>query len=105
MTIKEALLDTVSFDIPVGRIDKALIDADLNGAAVYTKADEKAVDLCAAGLLLTTIRNKRVSEDDVTIEGPELSLLKMAYSALMRKWGLPDPFAAEKPTVKQISYY
>lgn len=103
MTIKEALLDTVSFDIPVGRIDKALIDAELNGAAVYTKADEKAVDLCAAGLLLTTIQVTELKEDDVSIK--YATDLRGIYSAIMRKWGLTDPFATLKPTVTQKLFW
>lgn len=103
MTIKEALIDTISINLPAGRIDKALIDAELNGSSDYTKADEKAVDMVWAGLLLTTIQVTEVREDDVSIK--YATDLKGIYSALMSKWGLDDPFAVARPVVKQKLFW
>ncbi|SMC53213.1 DUF6706 family protein [Pedobacter nyackensis] len=104
MTIKEALIDTISITLPSGRIDKALIDAELNGASDYTKADEKAVDMVYAGLLLTTIHVTEIKEDDVSIK--YTTDLKGIYSAIMRKWNLVDPFlvVVAKPIVRQINF-
>lgn len=103
MTIREALINTISISLPAGKIDKALIDAGLNGSADYAKADEKAIDLVWAGLLLTTIQVTEVREDDVSIK--YATDLRSVYSAIMRKWGLVDPFAVAKPTVKQLNYW
>lgn len=105
MTIKEALSSTVAFPLPNNRVDKALIDAELDGTSDYTKASEKAVDLAMAGLLLTLITSADETEDDVSTKLPNRDVLMKACSALYRKWGLPDPFAEvkPKPTVRQIS--
>lgn len=99
MTVKEALASTISFNLPAGRIDKALIDAELDGNSNYTKADERKVDLCMAGLLFTLITSADVTEDDVSVKLPSREVLLKVYSGIVNKWGEPDVFAAERPRV------
>jgi len=105
MTIKEALLSTVSFSLPNNRIDKALIDADLIADEIYSKAAEKGVDLCMAGLLLTLLTVADVTEDDVSIKLPSRDVLLKVYATLLNKWGVNNPFepvvAVPKPRVTQ----
>jgi len=104
MTIKEALtLKTKSLNITSEELDLAILEAGLDGTATYhPQTDGMKVDLVWAGFLLTTIQTVEVREDDVSIKYS--TNLKGIYSAIMKKWGLPDPFAPAKPTVKQILF-
>lgn len=98
MTIKEALKSTINFAIPENRVEKALIDAGLDGDAVYAKTDERAIDLSMAGLLLTLITSADITEDDVSIKLPSRDVLASVRLTLLDKWGL----GAGKPTVRRI---
>lgn len=100
MTIKEALLSTVSFTLPNNRVDKALIDAELNPNEVYSKASEKAIDLCMAGLLLTIITSADVTEDDVSIKLPSRDVLLKVYGTLLTKWGVVNPLEPSTPKAR-----
>nr|WP_167293447.1 DUF6706 family protein [Pedobacter sp. SG908] len=84
-------------------MEKALIDASLNGNAIYAKDAEKAIDLCMAGLLLTLMTTADVTEDDVSIKIPDRAQLLKVYKALLGKWGEVDPTITPevKPTVTQ----
>lgn len=107
MTIKEALsTKTRSLSLTSGELDLAILEGGLDGAATYSPdTDGKAVDMIWAGLLLSTIQIVEKKEDDVSIKFS--TDLKGIYSWLMRKWGLPDPFAAvvAKPTVTQKRFW
>lgn len=107
MTKKEALISIINFTLPDNRINKALIDAGLDGTADYLKADERSIDLCFAGLLFTLITSADVSEDDISIKLPQRDVLLKMFSALYKKWGIPDPFVTvvEKPSVKQVRFW
>jgi hypothetical protein len=105
MTIKEALISIINFQLPDPRIEKALIDAALDGTADYAKTDERAVDFCFAGLLFTLITSADVGEDDVSIKLPQRDVLLKIYSSIYTKWGVVDPLAIAKPTVKQIRFW
>jgi hypothetical protein len=103
MTIKEALTSTVNFSLPANRVEKALIDADLDGAADYDKTAEKAIDLCMAGLLLTLITSADVTEDDVSIKLPSRDVLLKIRTSLIDKWA--PPIVEKKATVRQRFYF
>jgi hypothetical protein len=105
MTIKEALTTkTLTLSLADGVLDLAILEAELDGNATYDpKTDGMAVDMVWAGLLLTTIQVVEVKEDDVSIK--YATDLRGLYSAIMRKWGLPDPFAVAKPTVTQVNFW
>lgn len=104
MTIKEAL-KTLSENLTVsdGKLDLALINAGLNGTALYTPEDEQKVDMVYVTLLLTSITISELREDDVSIK--YTADLKGIVSAIYRKWGLVDPFAIAKPKVKQVQIW
>lgn len=91
MTKKEALISIINFSLPDSRIEKALIDAGVDGTAIYTKDDEKPVDLSFAGLLFTFITTPDIKEDDVYITLPNRDVLLKVYAAILTKWGLPNP--------------
>lgn len=104
MTIKEALKSTINYPLPDLTLDKALIDADIDGTADYTKADTKGVDLCAAGLLFTLLTSADIKEGDYSLTLPSRNTLLLIYSALVKKWGQPD-LLVPKPTVKGLSVW
>ena len=101
MTIKEALTTkTRNLSLTGGQIDLALLEGNLNGADSYVPAtDGKALDMVYITLLLTSIAVSEVREDDVSIKFTTDN--KGVVSAISRKWGLVDPFAPARPTVKQ----
>lgn len=107
MTIKEALTTkTQTLSLSPGELDLAILEAGLDGNATYSpEVDGMKVDLVWAGLLLTTIQVTEVREDDVSIK--RATDLRGIYSAIMRKWGLPDPFevVVAKPTVTQKLFW
>jgi hypothetical protein len=90
LTIKEALTGIVNFPIPESRVAKALIDAGLDGNAVYAKTEEKDIDLCMAGLLLTLASPKKVTEGGYSIEMPSASELRLLRKDLLLKWGIVE---------------
>jgi hypothetical protein len=105
ITVKEALTSTVAFQLPDTAIQKALIDGRLNGAALYTESDARPVAVAMTGLLFTLITTADVTEDDVSIKLPQRDVLLKVYSALCTQWGIPNPFAPAKPTVKKIAFW
>lgn len=101
MTIKEAL-KTKSENLTVsdGKLDLVLIDASLDGTLSYNpNTNGKAVDLAYVTLLLESISISELREDDVSIKYTN-NLIDIV-SAIYRKYGMTDPFASAKPTVKQ----
>lgn len=107
MTIKEALTIKVKkLALSPEDIDLLLEESKLIGADTYdVDVNGKAVDLAYAGLLLTQIHVIEQKEDDVSIKFS--TDMKGIYSAIMRKWGLPDPFAVviAKATVTQRNFW
>lgn len=90
MTIKEALKSTVDYPLPDDRIEKALIDAGLSGDATYTQTNEKDVDVCMIGLLLTICTTGSISEGGYSISMSDKDSLLKVRSLLLSKWDLVD---------------
>jgi len=107
MTIKEALTIKVKkLALSSDDIDLLLEESKLIGSNTYDyDIDGKNVDLAYAGLLLTQIHVIEKKEDDVSIKFS--TDMKGIYSAIMRKWGLVDPFliVIAKPKVTQINFH
>jgi hypothetical protein len=101
MTIKEALTSTINFTLPDSRIEKALIDAGLDGTTDYAQTNERAVDFCFAGLLFTLITSANLKEDDILIYLPQRDQLIAIYSAIYKKWGLRDPLLPAVPVIRR----
>lgn len=102
LTIKEALISTVNFPIPEHRVEKALIDSELDGTAIYAKTDEKAIDLCMAGLLFTLLTSADITEGEWSQKLPSRDVILKVYGYLLQKWHEPNPLDLAKPTVKQV---
>jgi len=107
MTIKEVLTIKVKkLALSSEDIDLLLEESGLVGSDTYNyEIDGKNVDLAYAGLLLTQIHVTEQKEDGVSIKFS--TDMKGIYSAIMRKWGLVDPFLIimDKPTVKQVNFW
>lgn len=99
MTIKEALKATINFPLPDNVLDKALIDAGLEGTADYSADINRDVDICGSGLLFILLTSGNISEGDYSISLPERSNLMALYGQICRKWGVQDLLNV-KPTVK-----
>lgn len=103
MTKKEALKATINFPLPDNTLEKALIDAGVTGNAAYAITDSKAIDLCAAGLLLFLITSSDLKEGDFARTLPSEGKLRMAYTLLVNKWGEPNLLIKEEqPTITGI---
>ncbi|RQO79138.1 hypothetical protein DBR40_05305 [Pedobacter sp. KBW01] len=105
MTIKEAL-KTKSENLTVsdGKLNLVLLESNLSGTDTYNPdANEKAVDMAYLTLLLESISVSEIREDDVAIK--YTNNLKEIVSAICKKWGLPDPYAVAKPSVKQVQIF
>jgi hypothetical protein len=102
MTIKEAFaIKTKNLLLTDKELDLYLLEAGLDGSAEYVYADHgRPVDLTYAELLLSAIYVSEKREDDVSVK--YTADIKGIYSAIMRRWGLIDPFAAGRPTVKRL---
>ncbi|WP_231489910.1 DUF6706 family protein [Pedobacter sp. Leaf170] len=90
MTIKAALKSTVDYPLPDNRIEKALIDAGLNGDTIYTQQNEKDVDVCMIGLLLTVCTSGSISEGGYSISNSDKDNLLRIRSLLLSKWKMVD---------------
>jgi len=102
MTNKEALISLIDFTLPEGKITKALIDSDIDGDAIYSSADERIIDLAMAGLLISYVSAKKITEGDWSIEMPSRADLISLISFLYRKHKLKDPYAPAKPSVRAV---
>ena len=98
MTIKEALQAIVNYAfISPFAFDKAIVDAGLVASDEYTQQDQKAVDLCAAGLLLTVLISPKVSEGGFSISPGDIQSIKETRSLILKKYSLDDEL---KPSIK-----
>ena len=103
MTKKEALKATINYPLPDLTIDKALIDAGLDGTSEYTIADTRVVDIAAIGLLFVLLTSPDIKEGDYARTLPDRSGLLRIYIYLTSKWSLPDLISPKKPTIKGVT--
>ncbi|MXV16834.1 hypothetical protein GS398_16145 [Pedobacter sp. HMF7056] len=72
-------------------VDKALIDQSVDGNAIYTKDDEKSVDLSLARLLLSVILHpSSVTEGGYSLSIGQRDDFLNFRKLLLKKWGAPD---------------
>lgn len=105
MTIKEALKSKAeNLTVSDGKLDLVLLEAGLDGTNEYSPlTNGKEVDMAYVTLLLTAIQVTEVREDDVSIK--YANNLKSIVSSIYIKWGMLDPFASAKPTVKGVNLW
>lgn len=99
VSIKEALTSMVNFPLPTARVITALINAKLDGDAIYAAGDERAVDLCMAGLLLTLATSGKVQEGGFTREMPSAEALRGLRKDLLNKWGVDETIKDPVPLI------
>ena len=92
MTNLEAVKSTVGINYPLeeNTFLKALVDAGLTPEAEYVKESGKAVDLCAAALILVLLTSADVQEGGYRVSISERSALERTRKALLAKHGLSD---------------
>ena len=103
-TKKQALRAAINYPLSDDAITKALIEAGLNGDDEFTAADSKAIDICAAGLILVLITSANETEGGFSLSVSDRTSLLTTRSLLLRKWGEPDNMIAQavQPVIKGI---
>lgn len=106
MTNLQAIQSYALLNYPIGegtyRI--ALINADLDADAAYTKGDQEAIELCVADLILVLISSaNEISDDGYSVKMTDIpSLWRLRYYYRSR-WGLPDDAPTEQPIIVNLS--
>ena len=101
-TISGALKSKINFPLPEESYTTALIEADLDGQAPYTKALKKDVELCAAELILVVCTSGSVSEGGYSLSLNDKASLMVSRSTYLNRWETIDE-TIEKPTVRSGS--
>ena len=87
MTKLEVLQAMIDFEVPENVYSKVLIDAGVDGAATYTVADRKEIDLCLAELYLFLATKADVKEGDLIITTDRRTFLVLR-NEILAKYGL-----------------
>jgi hypothetical protein len=101
-TILKSLKSKINFPLPEESYSTALIEAGLDGDAVYTKDLKKDVELCAAELILVVCTSGNVSEGGYSLSISDKKSLMSARSIYLKRWNTDDE-AVEKSTVSSGS--
>lgn len=104
-TIKSALKSKINFPLPEDSYDTALIEANLDGDAVYVSTSKKDVELCAAELILIVCSSGNVSEGGYSLSLNDKASLRMTRSLYLSRWGMPDDDPDKRvSTIRDGSY-
>lgn len=99
MDKKQALQGILNYPLSDFSLEKALIDAGIDGSQNYTMADKEAIDLVAAGLILVILGSpESVSEGGYSITKSKKDDLLALRSFILGTYGLED-----KPTIRAIN--
>jgi hypothetical protein len=101
-TILKSLKSKINFPLPEESYTTALIEAGLDGDAVYTKDLKKDVEICAAELILVVCTSGNVSEGGYSLSLNDKASLRITRKLYLNRWGVPDEEEAEKPTVSAV---
>lgn len=96
MTIKEALEASVHIQLTDKLLDKALIDAGLDGALTYSIQDVANVDEAAIELLIAVMSMKTVSEGSYSVTIDQEAVIKRLL-ILATKYNRTDLIALLSP--------
>lgn len=83
MTIREAIL-TLPFEVSDPMVERALVDAGLNGNIAYTADNTRAVDLCMAELCRMKASEPDFSEGELSVSIDRGAILKLRDSILSK---------------------
>jgi len=104
-SILKTLKSKINFPLSEESYNTALIDADLDGEAPYDKEMKRAVELCAAELILVVCTSGNTTEGGYSLTLNDKADLKKTRLIYINRWGVPDldPDAVE-PTIYDGSY-
>ncbi|MBF9252482.1 hypothetical protein I2I11_04180 [Pontibacter sp. 172403-2] len=90
MTNLEAVKSTVGANYPLDAsvYIKAMIDAGIAPEGVYSKENAKAVDVCAAALILVLLASPDLREGSYQVTLADRTNLMNVRKALLSKYGL-----------------
>lgn len=106
MTILEAVKSAVGLNYPVDDLtyQKVLIDAGLDPAATYNSTFTKAVDLCAAQVVLVLVGSSNsIKEGGYSISLGDKDALLNLYNYYVNKYP-DDLLPLAKPSVQNKSF-
>jgi hypothetical protein len=91
MTNLEALQSIVVNNYPLNPnlFLKALIDNGIDGTADYTVDNQKPLDLCLAGILITAISNVDVTEGGYKVTNADRPSMITVINGIYSKYGMP----------------
>jgi hypothetical protein len=89
-TILKTLKSKINFPLAQESYNTALIDADLDGDSPYTKDLKKAVELCAAELILVVCTSGNITEGGYSLTLNDKASLRITRLIYLNRWGMPD---------------
>ncbi|MEO7016278.1 MAG: DUF6706 family protein [Leifsonia sp.] len=91
MTNLEALQSIVVNNYPFDQnlFAKALIDNGIDATATYVADNQKPIDLCFAGILITAITNVDISEGGYKVTNADRQSMIAVINGIYAKYGLP----------------
>lgn len=89
MTIREAFLGVIQFEVSDEIVDMAMIDADITGSEMYTKADRSVLEIAAIDVLMRLLIIKEEREGQLTITR-DIEGIKAYALYLAKKNGLDE---------------
>lgn len=102
MTNKEALVAALQVSVDDNTLEKALLDNDITGSAVYDKTKAADIDLCAINVLQSILATADVSEGGYSVRYDRTAIqARLQYLARLR--GVTDMLNNMNPSVKAVS--
>ena len=89
-TILKTLKSKINFPLSEESYNTALIDADLDGEDLYNKDLRRAVELCAAELILVVCTSGDVKEGGYSLTLNDKASLRITRLIYINRWGVPD---------------
>lgn len=98
MTKKEALIAVIQVSVPDVTVEKALIDAGIDGSESYSSSSEKDIDLCAVKILQGLQSVPNISEGGMSITY-NLAGIRSVLLSLATKHSLTQILSEYKPSI------
>lgn len=89
-TILKTLKSKINFPLSEESFSTSLIEAGLDGEAIYTKDMKKDVELAAAELILVACTSGNVTEGGYSLTLNDKASLMVTRNIYLNRWGAPD---------------
>lgn len=100
MTNLDALRESVSYPIPAGKLEKILIDREVEKTAEYSLANKRKIDLATADALVLIATSPNISEGGFTLNITDRAEVRKQASGIYDKYGEDSPFDDIVSTVR-----